>query len=88
MKSYLIKDTTKEERIALIREWIPADEIMDGSEGKGINPTALQQRLRRMIPDFSVRKLGYRRFTDFLAALEAADASPETGDGGQVNPDP
>ena len=32
MKSYLIKDTTKEERIALIREWIPADEIMDGSE--------------------------------------------------------
>ena len=63
-------------------------EIMDGSEGKGINPTALQQRLRRMIPDFSVRKLGYRRFTDFLAALEAADASPETGDGGQVNPDP
>ena len=29
MKSYLIKDTTKEERIALIREWIPADEIMD-----------------------------------------------------------
>ena len=61
---------------------------MDGSEGNGINPTALQQRLRRMIPDFSVRKLGYRRFTDFLAALEAADASPETGDGGQVNPDP
>ena len=32
MKSYLINDTTKEERIALIREWIPADEIMDGSE--------------------------------------------------------
>jgi hypothetical protein len=26
MKSILIKDTTKEERIALIREWIPDDE--------------------------------------------------------------
>lgn len=26
MKSTLIKDTTKEERIALIREWIPADD--------------------------------------------------------------
>ena len=26
MKSYLIKDTTKEERIALIREWIPDDD--------------------------------------------------------------
>lgn len=25
MKSTLIKDTTKEERIALIREWIPVD---------------------------------------------------------------
>lgn len=29
MKSTLIKDTTKEERIALIREWIP---IEDGLE--------------------------------------------------------
>ena len=29
MKSYLIKDTTKEERIALIRQWIPADEAME-----------------------------------------------------------
>ncbi|MGN0312237.1 MAG: purine biosynthesis protein PurH [Lachnospiraceae bacterium] len=26
MKSVLIKDTTKEERIALIREWIPVDD--------------------------------------------------------------
>lgn len=26
MKSYLIKDTTKEERIALIKEWIPDDD--------------------------------------------------------------
>ena len=32
MKSYLIKDTTKEERIALIREWIPVDENLDGSD--------------------------------------------------------
>ncbi len=32
MKSTLIKDTTKEERIALIREWIPADESMDGCD--------------------------------------------------------
>ena len=29
MKSYLIKDTTKEERIALIKEWIPADEELE-----------------------------------------------------------
>ena len=26
--SYLIKDTTKEERIALIKSWIPEDEAM------------------------------------------------------------
>ena len=26
MRSILIKDTTKEERIALIKKWIPADE--------------------------------------------------------------
>ena len=32
MKSYLIKDTTKEERIALIREWIPADEGLEDCE--------------------------------------------------------
>lgn len=30
--SYLIKDTTKEERIALIKSWIPEDEIMDNSD--------------------------------------------------------
>ena len=29
---YLIKDTTKEERIALIKSWIPDDEAMDGSD--------------------------------------------------------
>lgn len=29
MKSYLIKDTTKEERIELIRQWVPADESED-----------------------------------------------------------
>ena len=28
-KSYLIKDTTKEERIALIKSWIPDDEALD-----------------------------------------------------------
>lgn len=33
MKSYLIKDTTKEERIALIREWLPADDGLDDSDG-------------------------------------------------------
>lgn len=30
--SYLIADTTKEERIALIRSWIPEDEVMDGCD--------------------------------------------------------
>jgi hypothetical protein len=34
MNSILIKDTTKEERIALIREWIPDD---DGLEDDGID---------------------------------------------------
>ena len=29
-KSYLISDTTKEERIALIKSWIPEDEVADG----------------------------------------------------------
>lgn len=29
MKSNLIKDTTKEERIALIKQWIPEDEGME-----------------------------------------------------------
>lgn len=32
MKSTLIKDTTKEERIALIREWIPDDDGL-GDDG-------------------------------------------------------
>ncbi len=29
MAGYLIKDTTKEERIALIRSWVPVDEVYD-----------------------------------------------------------
>lgn len=29
MKSTLIKDTTKEERIALIKEWLPQDDGLD-----------------------------------------------------------
>ena len=33
MKSTLIKDTTKEERIALIRQWLPDDDGLDDSEG-------------------------------------------------------
>lgn len=32
MKSYLIKDTTKEERIALIREWIPTEDGLEDCE--------------------------------------------------------
>ncbi len=32
MEKILIKDTTKEERIALIRAWIPADETLDGCD--------------------------------------------------------
>jgi hypothetical protein len=30
--SYLIKDTTKQERIKLIRSWVPEDEVMDGCD--------------------------------------------------------
>ena len=29
---YLISETTKEERIALIKLWIPEDEVMDGCD--------------------------------------------------------
>ena len=29
MQLYLIKDTTKQERIELIRQWVPADEAME-----------------------------------------------------------
>ena len=32
MKSILIKDTTKAERIALIREWIPVDDGLENCE--------------------------------------------------------
>lgn len=32
MKSILIKDTTKEERIAIIREWVPVDDGLDDCE--------------------------------------------------------
>lgn len=31
-KSTLIKDTTMDERIEIIRRWIPEDETMDGSD--------------------------------------------------------
>lgn len=32
MDKYLIKNTTKQERIELIRSWVPDDEAMDGSD--------------------------------------------------------
>ena len=32
MKSTLIQDTTKEERIALIREWVPVDDGLNDCE--------------------------------------------------------
>lgn len=32
MKSTLIKDTTKEERIALIKEWLPVDDGLEDCE--------------------------------------------------------
>lgn len=32
MKSYLIKDTTKQERIELIRQWVPLDEDLEDCE--------------------------------------------------------
>ena len=32
MKSTLIKDTTKSERIALIKEWLPMDDGLDDCE--------------------------------------------------------
>lgn len=36
MKSTKIADTTKEERIALIRSWQPEDEVEDGSDAVDI----------------------------------------------------
>lgn len=32
MQSYLIKDTTKEERIALIKQWLPVDDGLEECE--------------------------------------------------------
>ena len=32
MKSTLIKDTTKEERISLIKEWVPVDDGLNDCE--------------------------------------------------------
>lgn len=32
MDEYLVKNTTKEQRIALIRSWTPDDEAMDDNE--------------------------------------------------------
>ena len=32
MKSTLIKDTTKEERIALVKEWVPVDDGLNDCE--------------------------------------------------------
>ncbi len=32
MKSTLIKDTTKEERIAIIKEWVPVDDGLNDCE--------------------------------------------------------
>ncbi len=39
--SYLIKDTTKQERIELIRSWVPTDEAMEGCDVilRGRNPS-------------------------------------------------
>lgn len=31
MDEYLIKNTTKQQRIELIRSWVPEDEVMDGN---------------------------------------------------------
>lgn len=33
MKSTLIKDTTKEERIALIKQWVPVDDSLEDADG-------------------------------------------------------
>lgn len=32
MKSTLIKDTTKEERIALIKQWLPIEDVLEDCE--------------------------------------------------------
>ena len=45
MKSYLIKDTTKEERIALIKEWIP-DEDGIGDSGMDLWDIPIEERAR------------------------------------------
>ena len=63
-------------------------DIMESTGGRSMNPSALQQRLRRLLPGFSVRKLGFRRFADFLASLEAADGEPQAKDGGLESSSP
>ena len=73
MKSTLIKDTTKEERIALIKAWIPDD---DGLEDCGIDLWDMYDPYIRGEKEIAECN------ADFHAGFyEEADLSPEPGCG-------
>lgn len=74
-------ETDEQQEALRYRAAAAVRDILDESEGKSMDPSALQQRLRRRFPDFSVRKLGFRRFADFLVSLEGDDAMPQAAEG-------
>ena len=74
-------ETDEQQEALRYRAAAAVRDILDESEGKSMDPSALQQRLRRWLPDFSVRKLGFRRFADFLVSLEGDDAMPQAAEG-------
>ena len=74
-------ETDEQQEALRYRAAAAVSDILDESEGKSMDPSALQQRLRRWLPDFSVRKLGFRRFADFLVSLEGDDAMPQAAEG-------
>ncbi len=74
-------ETDEQQEALRYRAAAAVRDILDESEGKSMDPSALQQRLRRRLPDFSVRKLGFRRFADFLVSLEGDDAMPQAAEG-------
>lgn len=56
-------------------------EILRKSGTEGMETSRLQQMLRKRLPGFSVRKLGFRRFADFLGTVGGVRVA-SLGDGG------
>ena len=56
-------------------------ELLRKSGTEGMETSRLQQMLRKRLPGFSVRKLGFRRFADFLGTVGGVRVA-SLGDGG------